>query len=431
MGVVYEVIHLETLARCALKVLLPNLVTSAELRARFQQEVMVTATIESDHIVKVFDGGTDEESGAPFLVMELLRGEDLAARVAQGPLPKDEVVVLLEQCALALERTHAAGVVHRDLKPANLFLTTRDDGSPCLKVLDYGIAKMVASASQAETTRALGTPLYMAPEQVKGDGAIGPAADLYALAQIAYTLLVGEAYWAADQGAIKNVYPLLMAIAAGTKDAASARAARVGVELPAAFDAWFSRATATEPEARFQGARRMTEDLARALGVVRSTPPTGAVDRRSTRPDVKAFTTGSITVGGLTNNATRAPRGRAVRMGTGVALVGGVALLAWSALNGSRAAGAAATPSPAAESATASAMKVAASSGRPRPFSAIPAPSALALATSATTNPSAPPRPRSALPSRSSVTSTAKVEPAPRSVSPRDPSDEYRKDADP
>src|SRR5262245_36947609 len=95
MGAVYEVVHRETRARCALKVMLPDLVTSMEMRSRFRQEAMVTATIESDHIVKVFDGGTDGETGAPYLVMELLRGEDLAARSARGRLPADEVVVLL------------------------------------------------------------------------------------------------------------------------------------------------------------------------------------------------------------------------------------------------------------------------------------------------------------------------------------------------
>ncbi len=278
MGAVYEVVHRETRARSALKVMLPDLMTSSELRERFRQEAMVTATIESDHVVKVFDGGTDAESGSPYLVMELLRGEDLGARISKnGAVPKEEAVALLAQVALALDKTHAAGVVHRDLKPENLFVTERDDGASCVKVLDFGIAKLVAqSISKAETTRTLGTPLYMAPEQVRGDGTIGPAADLLALAHIAYALLVGEPYWKKEKVAHESVYPLLMAITDGTKDPATARAAAAGVELPAAFDAWFSKATAALPEDRFTSAPELVRELARTLGV---TPPQSIADK--------------------------------------------------------------------------------------------------------------------------------------------------------
>src|SRR6185436_6317211 len=130
-----------------------------------------------------------------FLVMELLKGHDLGGLLEkQGSLGPADVVTLFYQAAHALDRTHAVGVVHRDLKFENLFVTYRDDGSPRLKVLDFGVAKVVAQTS-AKTTRSLGTPLYMAPEQIKAAKGIGPRADVYALGHIAYTLLTGEAYW--------------------------------------------------------------------------------------------------------------------------------------------------------------------------------------------------------------------------------------------
>src|SRR6185369_2187750 len=108
-----------------------------------------------------------------------------------------------------LDKTHAAGIVHRDLKPGNLFVTSRDDGSPCVKIVDFGVAKVVAQ-NQAQKTKALGTPLYMAPEQIRGDAAISGRADLYSLGHVAYTLLTGEAYWKEDSKG--DLGPLLMKI---------------------------------------------------------------------------------------------------------------------------------------------------------------------------------------------------------------------------
>src|SRR6185503_6920383 len=115
-----------------------------DMRARFRLEASVASQIESEHIVQVFDAGVDDETGLPFLVMELLRGESLGAALERrGRFAGDEVVTLLNQASLALDRTHAAGIIHRDLKPENLFVTARDDGTPRLKVLDFGIAKVV------------------------------------------------------------------------------------------------------------------------------------------------------------------------------------------------------------------------------------------------------------------------------------------------
>jgi eukaryotic-like serine/threonine-protein kinase len=275
MGAVYEVVHLETQRRRALKVMLPSLVDDPELRGRFKLEATVAAHIDSEHIVETFDAGVDDATGAPFLVMELLKGEDLYDLLKRRRrLPSGEVVTLLYQAALALQKTHAAGIVHRDLKPENLFVTYRDDGSPRLKLLDFGIAKVMARSSKARQTRTVGTPLFMSPEQVRGDGDIGPAADVLALGHIAYVLLVGEPYWEEEASRNDSVYPILVRVMQGLVEPATRRALRrLGVTLPRAFDPWLVRATALRPADRFPGAIETVTALAAALGV--------AVPRRS------------------------------------------------------------------------------------------------------------------------------------------------------
>src|SRR5512139_92125 len=131
MGTVYEVVHTVTHRRCALKVMLSHTVEREKLRQRFMQESRLAAQIGSEYIVDVLDAGVDEETKAPYLVMELLEGEDLGQRLLRvGPLPRGEAAQYLWHVALALDRTHGAGIVHRDLKASNLFLTRREDGSP-------------------------------------------------------------------------------------------------------------------------------------------------------------------------------------------------------------------------------------------------------------------------------------------------------------
>jgi serine/threonine-protein kinase len=267
MGTVYAVVHVETCRRLALKVMSSKLGSDPDMRARFQQETRITAGVKSEHLVEVFDGGEDKETGALFIVMELLEGKELAEILEErGRLRPDEALVFLRQAARALGPTHAAGIIHRDLKPANLFVTERDDGSPHLKVLDFGIAKLRAQSGQAaKTTRVIGTPLYMAPEQFNGDGAIDHRADLYALGHMAYALIVGEVYWAKEARAFPH--KISDCILLGAKEPASVRAQEHGVALPAGFDAWFAKATALAPEDRFDSASELVDDLARVLGV--------------------------------------------------------------------------------------------------------------------------------------------------------------------
>ncbi len=266
MGAVYEVIHLETRRRRALKVMLPSALADDDMRARFRREASVTATVESEHIVEVFDAGVEAETGSPFLVMELLRGEDLGTRIRdKGRMQPSEVIEAFTQIARGLDRTHEAGIVHRDLKPENVFLTKRDDGNLRVKILDFGIAKLV-SRTQGKSTRSLGTPLFMAPEQISGVSSdIGPAADLYALAHLAFDVLVGKPYFFPEGEAADNVLSLLFHIAKGATDPAGVRAAQLGVSLPPGFDAWFRRAAHLDPRERFTSAGEMVRALTTAL----------------------------------------------------------------------------------------------------------------------------------------------------------------------
>ena len=267
MGAVHEVIHLETNRRRALKVMHPHLFQSEEMRERFKLEARIAAEIDSEYIVDVSDAGVDEATRIPFLVMELLRGEELGERLKRlGRLPPEEVVMYMQQTAWALDRTHAASIVHRDLKPENLFLTTREDGSPRIKILDFGVAKLVAEgATGAGATRSLGTPLYMAPEQFQAGTKLTAAADIHALTLMTYTLLVGEAYWAEEAVSAGNVIAFAMVVVQGPRESPVQRAAKRGVTLPRGFDAWFAKGTAGNPGERFSTATEAVRAL-RAVG---------------------------------------------------------------------------------------------------------------------------------------------------------------------
>ncbi len=280
MGAVYEVLDRRTKRRRALKVMLARFADNPDVAERFRREATITADVVSEHVVETYDAGVDKPSGLPFLVMELLRGEDLGKLVARGPLPAETIATLLMQAAGALDKMHAASIIHRDLKPENLFVASRDDGSPRIKILDFGIAKVVEKAApSATTTRNMGTPVYMSPEQVTGAGPAGPPTDLYALGHLAYTMLVGEAYWLEDALAHDTVYPLLLRIMEGVTEPASERALRTRkVRVPKTFDVWFAKATAHDPERRFRCASESIAELANALDVARPPMPSGYLD---------------------------------------------------------------------------------------------------------------------------------------------------------
>jgi serine/threonine-protein kinase len=196
MGVVLAARHIELDDRVAIKFLLPALAKSPEIVARFLREAKAARKIKSEHVARVTDVGTDPHSGAPYMVMELLEGRDLAALLeARGALAPDEATEYLLQACEALAEAHAAGIVHRDLKPANLFLTSRADGSPCVKVLDFGISKMASGAAGGAMTKTqglMGSPLYMSPEQLATPKDVDHRSDIWALGVILFELLAAR-----------------------------------------------------------------------------------------------------------------------------------------------------------------------------------------------------------------------------------------------
>lgn len=252
MGAVYEVVDERTQSLRALKVMQPSLVRDPVQRERFAQEAQITGKIESDHLVRVLDAGVDPASGMPFLTMELLRGETLSKELERRRvLPVADVKLYLQQISFGLTKTHEAGIVHRDLKPDNLFVTKRDDGSPCIKILDFGIAKVVARSQPGAATR-VGTPLYMAPEQLAGKGTVGPPTDIHALGHLAYEMLVGEPYWAEEGRSTEGVMPFFEKLLKGPVELPGVRAKRrCDVTLPPGFDAWFSKCVAHDSADRY------------------------------------------------------------------------------------------------------------------------------------------------------------------------------------
>jgi hypothetical protein len=259
MGAVYEVEHTSTGERLALKVLLSTANRAPEALARFKQEARASARIQSENVVRVTDADLAPElGGAPFLVMELLEGMNLERAAMTAPPRAATVIDWLRPVARAIDKAHRLGLVHRDLKPENLFLANQSDGPPRVKVLDFGIVKMVEEGTGATGTgQILGTPKYMAPEQATANGHITPATDRCALGLIAYRLLTGESYY---QGGIMVVLGELLH---GQLQAPSARGSRFG----AAFDAWFLKACHRDPGQRFASAAEQIEALAAAVGV--------------------------------------------------------------------------------------------------------------------------------------------------------------------
>jgi len=194
MGVVCAAIHTQLDQRVALKFLLPDSEPNEHSRLRFLREARAAVRLRSEHVARVLDVGTAEE-GAPYIVMEYLEGKDLAdVLVERGRLPEAEAVGYVLQAAEAVAEAHALGIIHRDLKPANLFLTRRPDGSPCVKVLDFGISKALDGAPASGLTQAtamIGTPHYMSPEHIRSSKNVDARSDIWAMGMILYELVTG------------------------------------------------------------------------------------------------------------------------------------------------------------------------------------------------------------------------------------------------
>ena len=282
MAAVYEAVHLALGKKVAVKVLAADLAASTTVIERFFREARAAASVKSPYIVDIHDSGRLED-GRPFIAMEMLDGETLYDLMTRVRLIDPQTTIrIISQCAKGLMKAHAVGIVHRDLKPENIFLLAGDDGEDTLKILDFGLAKFYAPMNPDEKTARLtregavfGTPAYMSPEQVKGQGNVDHRADLWALGCMAFECLTGRPVWNTEQG----VAMTFAAIAASALPVPS----RLRSDLPATFDTWFRRALERDPALRFQTARELADALQRSFG------EPGSVSLRSGELDVNAL----------------------------------------------------------------------------------------------------------------------------------------------
>ena len=198
MGKVVRASHLYLQQSVAIKLLLPHMADSASTVTRFLREAQATVNLKSEHIARVHDVGTMPASGEtpplPFMVMEYLEGNDLNQILRHhGPQSPPVVCDLMLQACEGIAEAHAMGIVHRDIKPSNFFITRRADGTMLLKILDFGISKTPEGITELTGTQTvLGTPTYMAPEQMKTSKGAEPRSDIWSLGVVMYQLITGR-----------------------------------------------------------------------------------------------------------------------------------------------------------------------------------------------------------------------------------------------
>jgi serine/threonine-protein kinase len=262
MGAVYEARHRATGRRVALKVIVPSaLAAGPDIIARFQREARASGAIDSPFVVQVTDAGVDAQTGAPYMAMECLSGEDVQALVARlGPLPPDVVLRITAQACHGLSKAHESGIVHRDIKSANLFLAKREGDSDELvtKILDFGIAKVRANAIASDnsedhkltkTGSMLGSPVYMSPEQAIGSSDLDARSDVFSMGVMMYEALSGVT----PNGHVQSLGALIMAICAKPATPIQDRAPWVSADIAKIVH----KALATKPEDRYQTAAEL------------------------------------------------------------------------------------------------------------------------------------------------------------------------------
>ena len=300
MGWVVVATHLQLEQRVALKFMRASQASaSPEAVGRFLREARAAARIQSDHVARVSDVGTLED-GAPYLVMEYLEGQDLDSLLQTSPtLAIDVAIEYAMQACEGLVEVHAAGIIHRDLKPANLFLARRSDGSVRVKLLDFGISKIAATpggsadgGGMTSTQALMGSPLYMAPEQMRSSKNVDARADIWSMGVILYEMLGGRSPFGGDT--LPEVCARIMA-----EDPAALRETRP--EVPVALEAVVLRCLEKDPKRRFPD----VATLAQALSAFGHSDSRTAADRigrvvrarQASSTDLKPDTTGSNAVG--------------------------------------------------------------------------------------------------------------------------------------
>ena len=259
MGAVFVAFESRLARRVAIKVLLGGGTDNPEALARFEREARSAAALQSDHVARVFSVGVIADM-TPYIVMELLDGEDLSGVLKRrGPLPAAEVVALMLQVCDALIEAHTLGIVHRDLKPANIFLARRPTGATTIKVLDFGISTGATGAPTAPLTATkavMGTPLYLSPEQVRDVRSVDGRTDIWALGVVMYELLTGRPPFLADS--LPDVLHRIL-------DVAVLPLSHRRSDVPPALEATVLRCLAKERSDRFTTVRDLSAALAASL----------------------------------------------------------------------------------------------------------------------------------------------------------------------
>ncbi|MFO0593099.1 MAG: serine/threonine-protein kinase [Polyangiaceae bacterium] len=257
MGSVWVARHVQLGSEVALKFLDASFAVSPAHRMRFEREARAAANLKSPHVVHVSDYGF--EADAPYLVMELLEGEDLNQRLHRiGRMGLPDTGRVLAQAAKALRKAHEAGIAHRDLKPANLFLARVDD-EEMVKVLDFGIAKEqhAAVGDATKTGEIMGSPHYMSPEQVRAEKDLDHRTDIWSVGVILFRMVTGQLPFPGDQ-----IGPVLAKILTDPIP----QATRVAPDLPPAMDTFFLRALSRDRTQRFQSIAEMVDAFHLAAG---------------------------------------------------------------------------------------------------------------------------------------------------------------------
>jgi serine/threonine-protein kinase len=262
MGAVAKATHMLRRAPVALKFMSPAVLALQGAVERFVNEGVAASQIDSDHVVKVFDVGR-MPTGTPYLVMEFLDGADLGQLLHRsgGRIDMHRAVHFALQILRALQTAHGAGIIHRDMKPSNVFVIEKDGEPDFVKLVDFGISKVRSDepgARQANLTRtnsALGTPLYMSPEQARSPRDVDARADLYSVGAMLYELLAGRTPYICESGEFTEILFKIF-----TTEPEPLGALRP--DLPGGLVAAVQRALARDPNARFSSASEMAEALA-------------------------------------------------------------------------------------------------------------------------------------------------------------------------
>ena len=253
MGVVFAVTDLELGRRVALKVPVAPLEFQPEIEQRLLEEARLAAQLKSGHVANVLDVSR-LSTGAPFVTMELLEGESLERMLARvGHVSVPEAVHFVLEACVALAEVHALGIVHRDVKPDNLFLASELDGTVRLKLLDFGVSSFALRQHTCTQASPVGTPLYMAPEQIESPQSCDVRSDIWSLGAVLYELLVGHPPFDADT--IGHVLFKTL-----TTDAPAIRERRQ--DIPERLEAAVLRCLARDPALRFQNVVELARELA-------------------------------------------------------------------------------------------------------------------------------------------------------------------------